>query len=248
MHMSFWSQRRWMPVVGWLLALAGCSSDGAADLAVKPQPLAIRDEQPIRLPQDVPFAIALSSFQKQEGPGGSIAEQIAQAAPDGSAEVAARVEQAARASGSFQLGHAFRNDAARQIDLGLRVAFEHSSRCGYADARQQSSELSATLTLIARDSYNRVIRTLPVVAQSTEQGGAQRSGRESLELTITLAPGESAQVFLAGAIAIDTLKSERSGAAAVKVSSLSIEATPRMAPQVQAAPNATRGEAGNAAE
>ena len=221
-------------LVGGLL-LAGCSSTQfGSQLSARPKPQAIRELESttLRFPQSAPFAIALPRASKEAGLDGK-ADSDASAQPNGEAEVNASVTSSGKAEGLFQLGHAFANDTDRQMDLNVTVRFQ----CEFEAREEPDARLpdaSVGLRLYARDERGRILRDIPLVDQSTENGTTQRQDNEDLHFTVTLGPGQSVDVFLAGQAKAD-IPSGRSASAKLKLRGLQFEVVTQPAPPVQAA-------------
>lgn len=83
-----------------------------------------------------------------------------------------------------------------------------------------------------RGGRGRLLRDLTLLMHSTESGGASRESDETLRFTLTLGPGESASVFLAGQVQIE-IRAGRSARGSLKLTDLRMEVTSRPAPAVQ---------------
>jgi len=217
------------------LLLAGCSSaQFGSELSARPKPQPIRDVESttLRLPQTAPFSIALPRASKEAGLEGQ-ADADASAKPSGEAEATASVTDSGKAEGLFQLGHAFANDTDRQMDLDCNVRFHCE-----LEARQEPDarlpDASSGLRLYAREERGRMLRDIPLVEQSTENGTTQRQADEDLHFTVTLGPGQSVDIFLAGQARVD-IPSGRSASATLKLRGLQFEVVTRPAPPIQAA-------------
>lgn len=227
----------WAAHAGLTLAVglfASCTSgELGGELAARPKPHALRQPEgvTIRLPQDEPFAIALPRSSRQVGLGGEAAAD-ATAKPTGEAEARASVTTSGTAEGVFQLGHALLNETDRQTDLDLTVRFRYSFEVTQA-TESRLADAVLGLRLFARDDRGRLLRELPLVQHSTENGAAQRSADECVQFTLTLAPGGAVNVFLAGQTKVD-IPAERSAAALLKLEGLQFEVVTRPAPAVRA--------------
>lgn len=216
-----------------LAAMSGCGGPSfGSELRNRPSttPLASAESRPLRLPADAKFTIRHhESRQVAEFEGQAQAD--ADAAPTGEARAAAAVTDGGTAEGTFQLGHAFHNDGPRQLDLGVRVRLEYQYEAS-AEPQTGLPDASVGLNLYARDGRNRLIRTVPLVAHSTEQGDASSRGQEDFSFSATLGPGESLSVFVAGNARVQT-RPGRSARVAVRISGLELEVETRSAPAVR---------------
>jgi hypothetical protein len=217
-----------------LAAMCGCGGPSfGSELSGRPStaPLASTESRPLKLPADAKFTIRHhESRQVAEFEGQAQAD--AHAAPTGEARATASVTDGGVAEGTFQLGHAFHNDGPRQIDLSLRVRLDYEYEAS-ADPRTGLPDAAVGLNLYARDGRNRLIKTVPLVTHSTEQGDASSRGHEDFRFSATLGPGESLSVFVAGNARVQT-KAGRSARVAVRMSGLELEIQTRAAPAVRA--------------
>lgn len=213
---------------------AGCGGGGAgAELSTRPEPLALRESGPktLTLPGDGGYSIRHQEASRVADLDGE-ADSAAAASREGTATASASVRGGGRAAGLFQLGHAFRNESERQTDLKIAVQLEFE----YAASNEPPTALpdaAVGLTLYARDGRNRLLRTIPVLSHTTEQGGVSSRGQENLELTVTLGPGESVNVYLVGSARVE-LKPGRSAQSEVKLLRLGMEVASQPAPAVRA--------------
>ncbi len=238
------TKRRAKPVCSaWLLAAAGSLTLAAvgcgganfgSELSAKPKPQALgrTEGKTLRLPQDEPFSIHLNRSQQQAGLDGT-AEADARAKREGQGAVSARVTSGGQASATFQLGHAFANDGDRQVDLNVAVSCEYEYEAG-ADPATPWPDATVGLKLYARDGRNRLLNSFSLVQHSTKQGAASSRDRKELRFTLTLGPGESVNVFLAGQVAIE-VEAGRSAHGSLKLSGLQMEVETRPAPPVRTA-------------
>jgi hypothetical protein len=215
--------------------LGGCSSDQfGSELSVRPKPYALRKTESVtvRLPQDEPFSIALPLDHREPGLDGE-ADAHATAERTGQGEARATVTRSGTAEGLFRLGHAFANDTDRQIDLDITVRYQYEF-----EAREEPEarlpEASVGLRLYARDDRGRILRDWVLVSYSTDDGTARDQADRTTNCTITLGPGESVDVFLAGRAKAD-VSVERTASALLKLSGLQFEVVTRPAPAVRAA-------------
>jgi hypothetical protein len=214
------------------LGLAGCSgASTSSELTVRPEPrpLSRSSGSVIRLPKDEKFAIALAPAQQSPGLMGT-ADATATATRDGAAELNASVANGGTASATFQLGHAFANDSDRQIDLNVKTSFDCEFR---ADTKPASlgEDVALGLSIFARDGRGRLLKSIGVVQYTTAEGGLSSRSRRENEFTLTLGPGDSVTVFVAGDIAING-KEGRTATAAMSLSGLELEVQSKPAPPV----------------
>lgn len=219
-----------------LLAATGCGGGSfGSELAVRPSPLDIKraDESTIRIPADHKFSIALAPAQHAAGLDG-VASADSHASRDGTADASAKVERGGKGDAGFQLGHGFRNDTDRQLDLSLRVKYAYD----FAIEIAQGPAKGATgLNFYARNHRGLLLRSLVLLTQSLEEGATSRSGQDAASLVITLAPGDSVDVYLAGQALVDVADG-RSASCRIRVSDVQLEAAVRPAPVVQPAADA----------
>jgi len=217
-----------------VIAVAGCGgSQFGADLSAKPKPMPIRgvEDSTIRLPADAPFSIRLAPARRDAGLDGT-AQADAKADRSGSASASAKVKNGGTAAADFQLGHAFRNDTSRQIDLSFRLQFAYEFDASITPD-DGGKDATVGLKLYARDDRNRTLAANTVVLHSTADGPAHGGAKDQqVEFTITLGPGEAVNVYLAGHAAVDTAE-QRSAGGRVTLSGLSLEARTHAAPAVK---------------
>jgi hypothetical protein len=222
-------------VIGCLCVvfLAGCGGgDFGSELSDRPKPrvLVPEDGSVIHLPKDGAFLIAVGPTQETPGLGGT-ANADTHVSKEGNADATAVVENRGSALAGFQLGHALKNGSERQMELLVRV------RCEFETSAEATPpgplpDAKIGLKLYARDGRNRLLRNLPLAQQSTEEGAASSKDRKDVEFTITLGPGESVSIFLAGSVKVDTPEGH-SARGSIKLSGLEMDVETRMAPAVQ---------------
>ena len=215
----------------------GCGGgDFGVDIAARPEPQAIvaSDVKTIILPRDEGFSITLAPADKAPGLAGT-AEASASSEREGRAAAEARVSNGGTASAGFQLGHSFRNDADRQIDLDVQV----SADVTYAASSEPPDGVSHAmleLTLFAQNQRNLSLARMPLVRHGTQDGNAESGETRNIRITVTLAPSETASIYLAGQVRIDTHE-EQTAAGTVKLDNLKFELTPKPAPAVRTSGN-----------
>lgn len=222
-------------LVPWVVLAAGCSGNGVgSELKARPRPRPLEAEKGrvVRLPQDEPFSIALAPSQEAPGLGGE-ARAEARASREGSAEATAEVKNGGSAQAEFQLGHAFRNDSDRQVELQVRV------RCGFetaasADPPGPLPDARVELRLYARDDRNRLVRNIGLTGHSTENGAASSTDSKDVVFGLALGPGEAVSVFVGGGVRVET-REGRSARAAIKLTGLEMEVRTQAAPPVRTA-------------
>ena len=215
--------------------VAGCAaSAGGSELASRPKTLALSAEagKVIRLPADGAFSIRHQQSSQVAELGGEATGQ-ASLTESNAARASATVTAGGSASGVFQLGHAFRNESDQQVDLLVRVKLSYAYDASN-EPREARPDASVSLNVFARDGRNRLIRSMPLVNHTTEQGDARSQGQEDVSFVATLGPAESLSVWVAGSARAD-VKPERSASASVQVSGVSIEVETRPAPPVRTA-------------
>lgn len=224
-------------LLGLAILLAGCGNTRfGSELSARPRahPIRATTSTKIHLPREESFSITLPQASKQPGLDGQ-AEADADATGEGTAEATASVTNSGNALGLFQLGHAFENSTNRQIDFDFNVTFHYSFE---ANTSTESGFPDATvgLKLYARGQRGRLLRDMTIVEYSTENGPARRQAEERINFTLTLAPGETVSVFLAGQVRVE-IRAGRSASGSLKLSDLQMEVSLQPVPAVQAAKN-----------
>jgi hypothetical protein len=231
----------WQRKLGWLVAgcavaIAGCSSDQfGAELSARPRPSAIRTPEgtTFRVPEDQPFVIALQRKNSAAGLEGQ-ADADATAGGDGHAGARVRVVRAGQAQALFQLGSAFVNDTERTIDLECALHFRYRLDISQ-EPRSAAKDGALGLRLYAREARGRMLREMNLFDVGSEEGAARRDSEEHLEFTLTISPGETVNVYLAGQARAD-IPAERSLTAELKVSDVRLHAVSHAAPDVPVQP------------
>jgi len=226
-----------MPV---LLLFAGCASERfGSELSVSPSPQPFREQvtTTVRVPQDAPFRIALPRSSRAAGLDGQ-AVADAQAEPSGQAQASAQVTASGTAEGMFQLGHSVSNQTDRQTDLDFRVSFTYEFQT-QVEPDIGRPDATVGLKLYARDQRGRMLREMTLVGHTTESGPTQRQAREDLRFGVSISPGSTVHVFLAGQTRVEIL-SGGTAAAQLKLSDLRMEITSHPAPAVGATSHESR--------
>lgn len=220
-----------------LMSLLGCGGGGAEQLAVrptKPEPIGRAEGRRIELPRDGRFLIALAPSQQAPGLDGQAVCE-ARVSPEGHGSVTATVRNGGTASGAVQIGHSLTNDTARQADVEVSVSAEVEF-----DVRSEETtrrpEASVSLLLYARDDRNRELATVELARHSSDKGAAAGQGSESVQISLTLGPGQTANVYLAGEVTI-VAEYGRSAAGSIKLSDVRMTFDVRSAPPVSSAAN-----------
>lgn len=232
--------RLFIPALALLLAapalLSGCAAGGAgSELSAKPTPRGIGQAQGVKLslPADEPFSIVLAPTQQAPGLDGT-AEGRASADKAGSAGASAKVGNVGSAAGTFQLGHAFRNDTAQQIDLSVSVAVTYAYHVS-ADPAVPTPQAQVNLNIFARDGRGRLLRTVPLVSLTSQDGAASSRDQRDVQFSLTLGPRDEVSVFLAGSASAEC-KPGHDAAADLTLSALRMEVATQAAPPVRAVP------------
>ena len=213
-----------------VIYIAGCGgANFGSEFESRPSPtaLTLTEAATTRLPQDHEFSIHRTTFTNDSGLGGT-AEPTASATADGSANISANVAEGGEASAVFQLGHAFENKSSQQVDLDVLVRF-HFEFAAKSSSAEQPVDGSVGLKLYARDDRNRLVRNDELIAHALDKGPTQSSGDRDHRFTVTLGPGRSVSVFLAGQSQAKALPG-RAGHCSLKISGLNMEITTRAAP------------------
>jgi len=158
------------------------------------------------------------------------AQAAATAERIGRAEATAAVTHSGTAEGLFQLGHALANDTDRQIDLEFTVRFAYEFEVQH-QPEVRLPDAVVGLRLYARDDHGRLLRELALLDHSTEDGPARRQADDRLDFALTLGPGQSVDVFLAGQARVE-IDSARSASVTLRLSGLQFEVVTRPAPAV----------------
>lgn len=213
----------------WLAGCTGASVGSELTVRPDPRPLSRSAGSVLRLPQDEKFSIALAPASKSPGLTGT-ADATATASRDGKADLAASVENGGTASAAFQIGHAFSNDSERQMDLRVKTRFGCEFR---ADTKPTSAgeDVTLGLSIFAREARGRLLKSISVIEYTTAEGGLSSDSTRENEFTLTLGPGDSISVFVAGNIAIEA-KEGRTATAAMQLSGLELEVESKPAPAV----------------
>ena len=214
----------------FVIYIAGCGgANFGSEFESRPAPTALTTTPAgtTKLPQDHKFSIHRTTSTNDSGLGGT-AEPTASAAADGSANVSVKVAEGGQASAVFQLGHAFENKSAQQVDLDVLVRF-HFEYAAESSSADQPVDGSVGLKLYARDDRNRLVRNDELIAHPLDKGPTQGSGDREHRFTLTLGPGRSVSVFLAGQTQAKALPG-RAGNCSLKISGLGMEITTRSAP------------------
>ncbi len=224
-------------MLGLGLLGAGCGGGRfGTDLSQRPQPyaLAAPAATTLHLPQERPFNITLGRSNRAPGLSGSV-EADAATNGQGTADARVSIQQGGQGEALIQLGHALRNDTDRQTDVDflIRVQFELEAATQPAENRPGAS---VGLRLYARDQRGRLRHEAVLVDYTTESGAVQRIGQETVRLTLTLAPGDALDLFLAGRV-VGEVEGPRSAAARLQIRSLQYEITTQPAPPVRTAPS-----------
>lgn len=220
-------------VVAATAAIIGCGgANFASELSRKPTPRVVADVQPltISLPSPRAFSIVTRDASHHADLGGT-AEADAHAVKDGSADATARVSRGGQATASFQLGDSFRNDTQRQMDLQVSVQLKYEFTTE-APPRTAPVEGTVGLKLYASDKAGRLTRNETLISHAVEDGATTRSGDSVLGFTLTLGPGDTANIFLAGQADVQA-DYGRSAACSLKISDVRMEVTTRPAPAVR---------------
>ena len=222
-------------LIGMLIGLVGCGNSrfGSELPSRLPRPHTVGDTQGtvVRLPEAEQFSIALPKVTREAGLTGSAAAD-AHALKTGNADANATVAESGTATGSFQLGHSFENATERQADWKFTVLYDYSFTT-VATPATPYPDAQIGLRLYARDGHGRLLRDLTLLTHSTENGSIGCAAKdEKAQFTLTLAPGESVSVFLAGQVYI-AIREGRSAQGALSLSNLRMEVETHPAPAVQ---------------
>lgn len=217
-----------------LMPLSGCAAGGVgAELTAHPAPHAIgkANHLSLSLPADEMFSIALAPTSQAPGLDGT-AEGHASADKKGAATANAKVGKVGTASGTFQLGHAFRNDSGGQLDLDFRIAAAYEY---HVSSEPPKAGASVGLNLFARDGRGRLLRTFPLVSLTSNDGAAGSRDQRDVQFTVTLGPGDELSVFAAGNASAECRPSQNAEAS-LSLSSFKMDVAGKVAPAVRSAP------------
>ncbi len=183
----------------------------------------------VTVPNHEALAICTNSAQWD---GAGTAEAEADGA--GSARVAVRTDGIGQGEGLVRLGHRFANETDQQTDLHCTISFDYEFALD-EDPGLRLPDATVGLRLYARDDRGRWLRDLPIVELSTENGATQQRSQKRVSFTITLGPGHTADIFLAGRARVN-VPPERATAtnasASLAVSNMQIEVVSKPAPPV----------------
>lgn len=232
-------------LTGLLLgALAGCNTGQfGADLNVRPKPIRIKDlaSRTLHLPADQPFSLALPSVNRRAGLDGH-AEGDAKAHPDGVGVATAHVEHAGSSETLFLIGSAFANEAPAALDLVCRVhaVYEYEAE---NSPPNMSGDAGAGVRIFARTHGGRLLREVPLLDYTTASGLSQGSADDVRNFTITLGPGETVNLYVAGHAKVD-ITERRSASVVVRLSKLEFEIVTRLpaAKPAESAPTRPAGD------
>ncbi|MFH1747942.1 MAG: hypothetical protein ABIG44_12980 [Planctomycetota bacterium] len=222
-------------LVAPLIGSTGCANSRfGSELEMRPKPFVVDTVEgtSFNLPELKPFSIALPSANKKAGLEGQV-DADAVAAGNGTAEASASVTHGGTATGTFQLGHGFKNDTDRLTDFNFTIRFHYafelsaSPASGYPDAQ-------VGLNLYARGPHGLLLREMTLVQHSTDLGAADREADETLHFTLALGPGDTAEVFLAGRVHSE-IREGRSAEGMLKLSDVRMEVVTKPAPAVRTA-------------
>ena len=119
------------------------------------------------------------------------------------------------------------------INLCSSAAFfnvvDHFEYTAESSSEDHPLDGSVGLKLYARDDRNRLVRNDELIAHPLDKGPAQGGGDRDHRFTVTLGPGRSVSVFLAGQSQA-TARPGRAGNCSLEISGLSMEVTTRAAP------------------
>lgn len=213
-------------------ALTGCGGASfGGELSATPAPYMLGQAQQARLafPAKEPFSIRLPQSSEQAGLNGT-ADAVAEVQRDGAASASAKADNGGKASAGVQVGHAFKNDSTRQMDLTIRMHYRYEySLLSKPDPRQAGATVG--IRLFAKDERSRVLRDIGLVTQSTVQGAAIRQSDDDVTFTVTLGPSQSMAIYLAGQAAVEVVEG-RSAEAALKIRDLKLDVETQVSPAV----------------
>ncbi len=216
---------------------AGCGGGRfGTDLSQRPPPhaLAAPAAPTLHLPRDRPINIRLGRSNHAPGLSGSVE---ADAATDGQGMANARVpiEQGVQGEALIQLGHALRSDTDRQTDVDFLIRVQFGLEAATMPPENRPGA-TVGLRLCARDPRGRLRHEAVPGHYAPEYEAVQRVGRETLRLTLTLAPGEALGEFLAGRV-VGAVEGPRGASARLQIRSLPYEVTTQPAPAVRTSPS-----------
>ena len=189
-------------MLGTGLLTACGAGDAGSELAMRPKPRAIGARAVLRIPQEEPFSITLSSAQETPGLQGEAGTEK-RVTDDGNADAEAWVRHGGTAQATFQIGQAVANDSDQQVQLRV------TARCSYETMAETVppgpfADAQVSLTLYARDGRNRLLRSLKFIAHSTEEGAASSANTKEVTFELTLGAREWVNIFVAGDVQVET--------------------------------------------
>jgi len=198
-----------------------------------PRPFTKAPGEKLEIPAEQPFCIALPKASRESGLGGTTKAE-ANAVADGNASALASVNFSGKADASFQLGHSIENQTKRQADFDVTVTLDYEYKAS-ANPPTPYADAHVGLKLYARNDRNTLLQDVALFDHSTENGAvSSKSQNESVSFTVTLAPGESVSIYLAGYVMVD-IREERTASGTLSVSNARMEITSRPAPAVKSA-------------
>jgi hypothetical protein len=194
-----------LPLVGLLSLAAGCNQAGfGRELAHQPppKPLQLSSTQTLELPANEPFNITLNRTTEEPTLAGTVDTHASANGQDGTARVHSEVRDGGFGRAEAQIGYAFVNQTGHQLNVKISVEFEYTVDL-QLDPPTTLPNASAAMRLLVRHPRGRVLRDIPLVEQSTDDGPFYRKSRDEAALTVPLAPGGALNVYVAGLASID---------------------------------------------
>jgi hypothetical protein len=215
----------------WLVPLCACDMGGAREPAVRPKALALPADtaQTLVIPRDKPFGLTHHTVNETTGAGGT-ADAEANVQATGAAHARTAAGDGGGATATFQLGHAFENDAATQAEVTVMADFELAAELSAAPDRG-FPDGTLSLDLVVRNRRTRAVRSVTVVKVATDQGRVSIQRRDGCTLTLVVPPGDVLDIFLAGTTATAT-RENRAATASLDVRDLTLTLTAQPAPPV----------------
>lgn len=205
------------------LALVGCeSAQYGSELSATPRPRVIdaAGGLSIRLPDEAAFGIVLPESREQPLLNGR-SDARSTADKGGSGLASAAVELGGVGEALFRVGHAFQNATAQEVAITCRVSYSYELEIS-ASVATAASDAVAGLRLYVRDKQGRLLRTIPLVDYTSADGAVRRSGSDEVSVDLTLAPGATLNLFVAGQARVD-VPEERSARATIALKELKMQ-------------------------
>ncbi len=206
-----------------LIVLAGCSAGNpTTSLDYRPPTLALRPGRlgTLRLPEDDRFSLHRAPTQRIPRLTGQVQVE-ADARDDGTARARTQVVAEGEGWAGFQVGHAVRNETARQIVLDVRIELDWATRVE-TSPQAPIPGADVSLDVLARDQDNRRLRSVNLLTHDSKNGPLDTESSRTIHWRLTLAPGDAVTLYVAGRTAGKLRSAGRAAAQRTVVSELQL--------------------------